>query len=1136
MGHASSPGKSIGCSSRILESSQKIDEHSHSEVTKKVVKKREGGSILELLEEMIKVGQTMGFSMDGCNKDLEKIIGSKAKKDWIRELTIKHKVSFLTLQETKMESILTLDIKLLWGNSNFDFIFSEALGNSGGILCAWDHNVFRKEHHTISDNFVALFGSWIPNQMKTMFISVYAPQAGSNKRILWSYLETLVNRWNGECVIMGDFNEVRRMEERWGSSFNVNDVRRFNNFIFNAGLVDFQLEGYSFTWAHHSATKMSKLDRFLVSHGFISCFPYISAVCLDRHLSDHRPILLREVFTDYGATPFHLYHSWFSFQGFDQMVSHVWHSICLNYRNDMIRFKKKLQILKKELHVFVTDMKKKQMGCVNELKTNLSDIDTILDQVGISDDILLARTEYMNLLLDTKAAVGRDYIQKAKIKWVVEGDENSKNFHGIVNRKRASLAVKGIMVDGDWVDDPSRVKNEFRDHFNSRFQDPGTCHGKLNFTFPNRLTSDQETELENPISKDEIRDAVWGCGENISPGPDGFTFEFFRKYWQVVGIDFCLAVEWFFDHASFAIGCYSSFIALISKSLDLKFVNDFRPINLIGARCRVKNQCAMVFKVDFAKAYDSIRWDYLIDVIHSFRFGAIWCSWIRGCLTSSMASILVNGSPTFEFQFHRGLKQGDPLAPYLFILVMESLHLSFTRIIDAGMFTGVMIDSSVMISHLFYADDTVFIGEWSQKNFKGIMYMLHCFSILSGLSINIMKSHLLGVGIPSSQVLEAASSMGCLVMKAPFKYLGVNVGGNSALVKSWDETINKLMMRLSKWNFFNGAQDDERKIACVKWAKVLASKKYRGLGVSSFYALNRALLLKWVWRLLSRDLSLWSRYIYASHCSNGQKPSAAYSSNWSSISRKGGVESSQLEHVQDILGSIILSNSEGRWIWDMSGDGEFRVKDVRNLLDETFLPKLGFGSFSQELYLCQVYYVIVADVLDELEETHDKMNGSIIFNLMHKINVLKQDELYVPNYYQKRNSVWRDFDILTLTPACTCVAHEGSLRTFLNFYTKDVLEDVRRVSGRVADNARQKKDHIENRMIADIMTFAYLYRTPTNIFVFTGNVKLAGMILSLKTKVTKMIVGLSLSATRAKTRLLRNAATKLFECPNRWES
>ncbi|GJX85133.1 RNA-directed DNA polymerase, eukaryota [Tanacetum coccineum] len=419
--------------------------------------------------------------------------------------------------------------------------------------------------------------------------------------------------------------------------------------------------------------------------------------------------------------------------GFDQFVNHTWSSISLSDSNGMIRFKKKLQILKKEIRVFVADQKKKKESRVNDLKDKLSEIDKVLDQGGVSDDILLARTECKNALLESKAADSRDYLQKAKIQWAVEGDENSKFFHGIVNRKRANLTVKGIMIDGDWVDEPSRVKSEFRNYFADRFQDPGNCNGKINFTFPNRLSLDQVADLENPITRDEIRKAVWGCGENKSPGPDGFTFEFFRKFWQVVGPDFCTAVEWFFDHAAFPIGCNSSFIALIPKSLEPKFVGDFRPISLIGcvykvitkilqsrlslvisdlisdvqtaflpnrqildgpfiinellSRCHHKKQRAMIFKVDFAKAYDSIRWDYLEDVLCSFGFGSKWRSWIRGCLTSSMASILVNGSPTSEFQFHRGLKQGDPLAPYLFILVMESLHLSFSRVIDAGIFT-----------------------------------------------------------------------------------------------------------------------------------------------------------------------------------------------------------------------------------------------------------------------------------------------------------------------------------------------------------------------------------------------------------------------------------------------------------------
>nr|GFC38227.1 RNA-directed DNA polymerase, eukaryota [Tanacetum cinerariifolium] len=146
-------------------------------------------------------------------------------------------------------------------------------------------------------------------------------------------------------------------------------------------------------------------------------------------------------------------------------------------------------------------------------------------------------------------------------------------------------------------------------------------------------------------------------------------------------------------------------------------------------------------------------------------------------------------------------------------------------------------------------------------------------------------------------------------------------------IKAWDEMIFKMKKRLSRWklytlsvggrltllnsvlgstpiynmsifkvpksvlnlmeslrrNFFNGIQDGDRKIAWVKWSKVLASKKYGGLEVSSFYALNRALLFKWVWRYLSHDNSLWSRIIYAIHSLNGQVLSATFNSTWSSI-------------------------------------------------------------------------------------------------------------------------------------------------------------------------------------------------------------------------------------------------------------
>nr|GFB24238.1 RNA-directed DNA polymerase, eukaryota [Tanacetum cinerariifolium] len=352
--------------------------------------------------------------------------------------------------------------------------------------------------------------------------------------------------------------------------------------------------------------------------------------------------------------------------------------------------------------------------------------------------------------------------------------------------------------------------------------------------------------------------------------------------------------------------------------------------------------------------------------------GSKWRSWIRGSLSSGKASILVNGSPTPEFHFHRGLKQGDPLAPFLFLLIMESLHLSFSRAVEAGIFTGFRVVHSISLSHLFYADDAVFIGEWPRSNLKGIMNILRCFSLLSGMSINIQNNHLLGVGIPDNYVAEAAKSVGCSIMKAPFKYLGILVGDNMSSIKAWDEMIFKMKKRLS------------RKIAWVKWSKVLASKKYRGLGVSSFYALNRAFLFKWVWRYLSYDNSLWSRVISAIHGLNGQVLSAAFNSTWSSIINevnslkdkgvdlishckikveekkhifvadkmrtsisfsffrpvRGGVESQQHDHLSVLLDSVILSNMEDRRFWNLNGDGVFRFKDVRILLDEAFLPKM----------------------------------------------------------------------------------------------------------------------------------------------------------------------------------------------------
>ncbi|GJX78092.1 RNA-directed DNA polymerase, eukaryota [Tanacetum coccineum] len=140
-----------GLNSRVLEESQPTKDQGSP---KDNLNQRVGGSILEVIDDMIKVGQAMGFTMEGS-------LGSKAKKDWIKELNNKHKVNFLSIQETKSDHISDMDIKSLWGNSKFNYTISESVGNSGDILCVWDPSVFCKENHIISDNFIALYGSWV---------------------------------------------------------------------------------------------------------------------------------------------------------------------------------------------------------------------------------------------------------------------------------------------------------------------------------------------------------------------------------------------------------------------------------------------------------------------------------------------------------------------------------------------------------------------------------------------------------------------------------------------------------------------------------------------------------------------------------------------------------------------------------------------------------------------------------------------------------------------------------------------------------------------------------------------------------------------------------------------------------------
>nr|GEW91209.1 RNA-directed DNA polymerase, eukaryota [Tanacetum cinerariifolium] len=169
-------------------------------------------------------------------------------------------------------------------------------------------------------------------------------------------------------------------------------------------------------------------------------------------------------------------------------------------------------------------------GLYDLLKNKKGAIDKDMDRGIFDDDIVFRRFELKHKLHNVSEMESKDNFQKSKVKWAVERDENSKFFHGITNKRRAQLAIRGIFVDGFWQTDPGMIKDAFFNQFVSRFKEPANHIFKLNFKFNKKLHQNQMEDLERSVSRDEIRRAVWSCGDNKSPGPDGFTFEFFKKY------------------------------------------------------------------------------------------------------------------------------------------------------------------------------------------------------------------------------------------------------------------------------------------------------------------------------------------------------------------------------------------------------------------------------------------------------------------------------------------------------------------------------------------------------------------------------------------------------------------------------
>ncbi|KAJ9705360.1 hypothetical protein PVL29_003414 [Vitis rotundifolia] len=628
---------------------------------------------------------------------------------------------------------------------------------------------------------------------------------------------------------------------------------------------------------------------------------------------------------------------WLKEEGFKDLLKRWWQGLRFNGSFSFIHAKK-LKALKAILKSWNKDVFGK-MGVNKRLA---------LDKVVFWDSQEKLRPLSMGELEARKEAKGDfkkwalmeevSWRQKSREVWLREGDRNTGFFHKIANSHRRRNCLSKIKINGTWLTEEQEIKRGVVGAFKNLLSNPGDWHPTMEGLDFNRIDVEEAARLEKVFTEEEVFSALSNLNGDKVPGPDGFPLSFWQFCWEFVKEEVMGFLKEFHEHGRFVRSLNSTFLVLIPKKAGAKDLRDFRPISLVGGLYKLlakvlanrlkkvvgkvvssaqnafakgrqildaalianeaidsllkRNESGVLCKLDLEKAYDHLNWNFLLFVMQSMGFGEKWIWWISWCISIASFFALINGTPAGFFNSSRGLRQGDPLSPHLFVIGIEALSRLILKAMRGGFLSGCKVNGrsgdGALVSHLLFADDTLVFCKASQDQMAYLSWLLMWFEAILGLRINLDKSEILPVGRVEN--LEAlALEVGCKVGRLPTSYLGIPLGANHKSVVVWDEVEERFRKRLAMWkrqfiskgeritlirstlssmsiylmsllrmprvvslrfekiqrDFLWGGGTLERKPHLVKWDTICLDKRKGGLGVRRLSTLNRALLCKW---------------------------------------------------------------------------------------------------------------------------------------------------------------------------------------------------------------------------------------------------------------------------------------------------
>ncbi|KAJ9564993.1 hypothetical protein OSB04_000959 [Centaurea solstitialis] len=852
------------------------------------------------------------------------------------------------------------------------------------IILAWDMRcvniVIIESHAQYIHCLIRVKG--IDDQFYATF--VYGSNNTIDRRELWSGLRKAKVLMNHQpWVLMGDFNAMLFQHDGYGGSSRRNmDMEEFFFCVEDVELYDVSYTGIQYTWSQKPMGDdgiLRKLDRVLSNVEFTSMFRDAQVRFLPRGISDHSPGLLafggdvRKVVSGFRFDNFVTQHPCFS-----SVVEESWQTPV--FGSFMYQLMYKLKALKKPL--------RQLRARYGDISKRVASLKTELDAIQVSVDLDPGNKELQEDLAhlylayhQAKADEEMYYRQRAKVHWLKEGDMNTKYFHKCVKEKRSRSFIHSVIdTQGNFVIGDG-VGSTFLNHFQSILgtRDLGVDANIPPDRFTTSLSLTQSLDIIRPISDEEIKNAIFSIGNDKAPGSDGFSSKFFKASWEVVGKDVMVAVHNFFYSGRLLKEVNHTLLCLIPKCPNASRVGDYRPISccsviyktiskIISDRIKPyldhlvsKSQSAFnpgrriadnillahelvagyhkntgsprcAFKIDIRKAYDTVDWAYVINLLHGFGFHPVLIAWIREMLHTSSFSLAINGESVGFFKGARGLRQGDPLSPYLFTLVMEGFNMALKQCIqqastEFGFHAGCEDQG---ISHLCFADDLFVFTRGDVGSVDVLKRALEIFRQWSGMVPSLEKSEVFFANVSQDTKAVILDLLPFNAGVFPIRYLGVPLSPTRLKVGDYHGLVEKVTKRIHNWKVkslsfagrkllissvlqsmqlywmsvfvlpsgviheleamfrkFLWAQGDSAQGKCkLSWEVVCKPITNGGLGIRRLGTWNKAMVTKHLWDIISNRSTLWVQWIRLRYLQGLSLWSIVPKTSWSWVFRK----------------------------------------------------------------------------------------------------------------------------------------------------------------------------------------------------------------------------------------------------------